>query len=221
MQAAGKNFEVIFASSDRDESQFNEYFAEMPWLAIPYADRKRKEQLSSRFGVSGIPMLVILDENREVITTKAVGAIRSDETKSGVGFPWAPEVCREVDNDAEGIDESPSFIILQEKLEKAAQEANKAMLKPLIEKINEAAKVSGDDAEFNFFFASKEGGLAGRVRSECGQGDAGDKLQVVMMDIPDQGGYYKFEKELSVQAVEEFMADYKAKKLTRCQMGSD
>ena len=38
----GKNFEVVFASSDRDEESFNEYYATMPWLAVPFSDRDRK-----------------------------------------------------------------------------------------------------------------------------------------------------------------------------------
>ena len=41
----GKNFEVVFVSSDRDEDSFKEYYAEMPWLALPFADRDRKVSL--------------------------------------------------------------------------------------------------------------------------------------------------------------------------------
>merc|ERR1711998_231198 len=69
LQAQGKPFEIIFASSDRDMQSFTEYFAEMPWLAIPQGD-PRKGELSKLFGVEGIPMLVVLDEERNVITTK-------------------------------------------------------------------------------------------------------------------------------------------------------
>ena len=37
-----KNLEVVFVSSDRDQDQFNEYFQEMPWFALPFEDRDRK-----------------------------------------------------------------------------------------------------------------------------------------------------------------------------------
>ena len=37
--------EIIFVSSDRDEASWKEYFAEMPWLALPYNDRARKVRL--------------------------------------------------------------------------------------------------------------------------------------------------------------------------------
>merc|ERR1712060_643744 len=56
-----KDLEVVFVSSDRDEDSFKEYFAEQPWLALDYADRKTKQGLSKAFNVSGIPSLVILD----------------------------------------------------------------------------------------------------------------------------------------------------------------
>jgi len=53
--------EVVFVSSDRDESSFSSYFSEMPWTAVQFEDRERKTQLSQKFDVQGIPMLVVLD----------------------------------------------------------------------------------------------------------------------------------------------------------------
>jgi nucleoredoxin len=38
LTSAGKSFQVVFVSSDRDEEAFKEYFAEMPWLALPYEE---------------------------------------------------------------------------------------------------------------------------------------------------------------------------------------
>ena len=38
----GENFEIVFISSDRDDESFQEYFKEMPWLALPFADRECK-----------------------------------------------------------------------------------------------------------------------------------------------------------------------------------
>lgn len=36
------NFDIIFISSDRDEASFTDYFKDMPWKALPFADRDRK-----------------------------------------------------------------------------------------------------------------------------------------------------------------------------------
>ena len=44
---------IVFVSSDRTQEAFDEYFAEMPWLALPFAERELKAKLSSKFKVSG------------------------------------------------------------------------------------------------------------------------------------------------------------------------
>ena len=52
VKEANMKFEIVFASSDRDEAAMLEYLAEMPWLAIPFGD-ERKKALSRQFNVSG------------------------------------------------------------------------------------------------------------------------------------------------------------------------
>ena len=47
LKEKNKAVEVIFVSSDRDEDAFNEYFAEMPWLALPFSARELKAKLLS------------------------------------------------------------------------------------------------------------------------------------------------------------------------------
>jgi nucleoredoxin len=53
--------EIIFVSSDRDEDSFKEYYGSQPWTSLPFEDKEHKQALAQKFGVSGIPMLVILD----------------------------------------------------------------------------------------------------------------------------------------------------------------
>ena len=87
--AAGKSFEIVFVSSDREEPDFDSYFGEQPWLALPYAERKLKAALSKKFKVSGIPSLIILDgETGEVITKDGREAVMEDP--EGERFPWKP-----------------------------------------------------------------------------------------------------------------------------------
>jgi nucleoredoxin len=219
LKAEGKDFEMIFCSSDRDEASFQEYYSEMPWLSIPFADRGRKQALGSHFDVRGIPSLVILDGDaeRSVITTNAVGAVRSQGAKA---YPFAPAAVKEVDEDAEGIDEAPSVVVLMEECEKDVSDGVKNWLKPIAEKYIELGKKAGEDPEFNFFTASKEGGLSERIRDECSLEEKSGPV-VVLMDIPDNGGYYKGPTGADVTAtsIEKLLADYSAKTLTRCQMG--
>ena len=37
-----KKFEIVFVSSDKNEGEYNSYYGEMPWLALPFRDRSRK-----------------------------------------------------------------------------------------------------------------------------------------------------------------------------------
>lgn len=85
----GSKLELIFVSSDRDKGSFDEYFKEMPWLALPYEDRERKEKLSSKFKVQGIPTLVFLDgETGALITSEGRSKVTTDP--KGENFPWHP-----------------------------------------------------------------------------------------------------------------------------------
>ena len=59
--AAGKSFEVVFVSSDRDDAQFDEYYGTHPWAAVPFANRDAKNALSRKFKVQGIPTFVLVD----------------------------------------------------------------------------------------------------------------------------------------------------------------
>ena len=81
--------EIVFVSSDRDEASFDSYFAEQPWLALPYDQRDLKAKLSKQFKVSGIPSFVILDgETGELITADGRDAVSEDP--KGANFPWRP-----------------------------------------------------------------------------------------------------------------------------------
>ena len=57
----GKKFEVIFMSRDKTESDYTNYFTKMmSWIAYKYKD-ERIEKFIEKFGVKGIPGLLILD----------------------------------------------------------------------------------------------------------------------------------------------------------------
>ncbi|GMI62649.1 hypothetical protein ScalyP_jg2639 [Parmales sp. scaly parma] len=55
------DFEIVFVSGDRDSASYTSYLNTMPWgLGVGFGDG-RKDTLNSRFNVSGIPTLIILD----------------------------------------------------------------------------------------------------------------------------------------------------------------
>lgn len=62
-------FELVFVSSDQSTAQYEEYYEEIPFKAIPFDNRAVKDALSRKYGVTGIPMLIFLNEKGEVIST--------------------------------------------------------------------------------------------------------------------------------------------------------
>jgi nucleoredoxin len=227
-----KKFEVMYLSCDRSEEQFNEYFGTMPWMAMPFTDRKKNQQLSGHFDVSGIPALVILNvvANKdgsgyelEVANKNAVGNVSGDE--AGEKFPWLPEPVKELDEDPEGIDEGLSLICLFEAIgEKGAEgKAKVDEVKNILKEASKKRQKIGDNEDaLNFFCASKSGRLADRVRSECKVGEKKDgKVEVVMMDIGAEE-YYAFpaDKEFSADTLEEFFESYERDLLKAAPMGA-
>lgn len=87
LRSAGKQFEVVWMSSDKDVSGFNEYFREMPWLALPHSSRKLKDALSGLFEVTEIPTLVLLNADG---STKLVNGREAIDVGPAY-FPWEPK----------------------------------------------------------------------------------------------------------------------------------
>ncbi|KAK3146994.1 hypothetical protein QOZ80_3BG0276350 [Eleusine coracana subsp. coracana] len=65
-----KDFEIIFISSDRDQSSFDEFFSEMPWFALPLED-ERKASLKKTFKIQGIPSLVAIGPTGQTVARDA------------------------------------------------------------------------------------------------------------------------------------------------------
>lgn len=74
------NFEVVFVSSDKTEEALFDYMksTRMRWPALPFGSEKKGE-LSEKFGISGIPSLVIVDSQGNLITKNG----RADVNENG------------------------------------------------------------------------------------------------------------------------------------------
>jgi len=220
----GKDFEIIFCSSDKDEEQFKSYHAEMPWLALPYTDegRKRKAGLSDLFDVSGIPALIMVNGNDgSVINDSARGRVGADP--EGKEFPWHPKPVNELSEGADGINDTPSLIVLMEECDAAEQARVEEALTAVAEAEAAAKKASGEsDGDSTIFFTGKAaGGVVPQIRKLCGLG-ACEKgaCTMALLDIPDEGGYYVCEAgtKITQESVRGFLDQYKSKGLTRKQL---
>jgi len=223
----GGELEIVFASSDRDEAAFTEYFGEMPWLALPYADRERKEALSKAFDVSGIPTLVVLgpaaaDGSREVITTSARGNVAADP--EGAEFPWHPKPCEElsatVECNGSDINEKPALVCLMDGASDEVKASLAAALLKVATELSDADKAKAGEPSMIFFTAKSAAGVVGRVRDMTGVAEAAEP-SLLLLDIPDRGGYYvraAAEGAVDEAAIRDYIAKYKAGSLTRQQL---
>jgi nucleoredoxin len=59
--------EIVMISLDRQENAFRDYHRQTPFLAMPFYDRQRVQELRSKYQVKTIPALVYLDSNGQVI----------------------------------------------------------------------------------------------------------------------------------------------------------
>lgn len=83
---ASHRVEIVWVSSDRSDQEFVTYFQKMPWLAVPMKATDKLEELRDQFSVAGIPYLVVLDTNGQVLVRDAVKNVLQDP--SGITFPW-------------------------------------------------------------------------------------------------------------------------------------
>ena len=214
--------ELVFVSSDRDEEAFKEYYGEMPWLALPFADRAAKNALSKMMEVDGIPSLVVLgpkeDGKREVINGSARGEASIDNIAA---FPWYPkpygDLSKSVECGGSDINETASVIVFCE----GADDDEQADIVACVKEVAEKKELKGaDGSDFLFFYGTKSGGYVDRVRQLCGL-DGDDKkgeVCMVLLDIPDNGGYYVSKGgDITADSIKEFVNE--RKKSDRVQLG--
>jgi len=85
LRAGGKKFEIVFCTSDKDDGSFKNYFATMPWKALPYKEKDGVvADLNARYSVEGIPTLVLVDKKGSKISDNG-RALVTEELDS---YPW-------------------------------------------------------------------------------------------------------------------------------------
>jgi len=186
----------------------------MPWLAIPQGDA-RKGKLSKLFSVEGIPAFVIVDAaTGETVTTDARGAVGADPT--GEDFPWVPKALKNMSEGegVSGINEEVALCVMVEGCAPDVQAAAKAAVEP----IAEACKAAGE--ELLFFYAPAAKGPTEQVRKLTKLGEPTAAPALVLLDIPDNGGFYVSPAtEVTAETVTGFLEAYKARSLDRQQLG--
>eukprot|EP00421_Protoceratium_reticulatum_P073814 CAMPEP_0168429632 /NCGR_PEP_ID=MMETSP0228-20121227/37470_1 /TAXON_ID=133427 /ORGANISM="Protoceratium reticulatum, Strain CCCM 535 (=CCMP 1889)" /LENGTH=262 /DNA_ID=CAMNT_0008443723 /DNA_START=49 /DNA_END=834 /DNA_ORIENTATION=+ len=199
-----KGLRCVLVSWDKDEASFNGYFSQMPWLALPYSDREGMDWLGNRYSVQSIPTLALVDPDGRTITTDARNAVVRDG--KGHNFPWRPPLVRDLAHGDPGrVNELPSVLCLCE----AADPASRARVHEDLEAVAKAWRPARGE-EYGYLLGSG-GVLTERVRALCGL--AGEGPRLVLLDIPDRGGFYlgpEGEAALEEGAARKLLADFEA-----------
>eukprot|EP00928_Gymnodinium_smaydae_P082462 TRINITY_DN657_c0_g2_i3.p1 TRINITY_DN657_c0_g2~~TRINITY_DN657_c0_g2_i3.p1 ORF type:complete len:405 (+),score=96.95 TRINITY_DN657_c0_g2_i3:89-1303(+) len=200
--------EIVFVSSDRDQKSFDEYFAEMPWLALPFEKRTEKEALSEAFGVSGIPSFIVIKPDGTVITQDGRSKVMSDP--SGKDFPdaWLPQPFNDVNDDPSDLNDEKCVLAL----------GNDASMCEAVRTVAEEyyEKAGRDLAEMPLRFFKAPAGNVGDQIVKLTQLE-GNRL--VLMDIPEDGAFYVCEAgQCDAASVKNFIADVLAGKVERKQL---
>ncbi len=82
-------FEVTLISRCRNAAATEHYFSSMPWTAMPHVDVSGPQgaALMEEFGVTSIPLLILLDGEGAVVCRDGQEQLRADPT--GRNFPWS------------------------------------------------------------------------------------------------------------------------------------
>ena len=190
------DFEIVFVSSDRSEQDFGHYLDDMPWVALPFADRTSAKVLGEHFEVEGIPTLVIIDTDLSIITTNGVSAI-----SQGLAFPFRPLPLNDLTQDTAGdINEHPSLIVF---VDPAQKEATRQILQPIAEEYSAAKK------NIRFFLASED---PLQIREF---GKLRGTPSVSILDIQSQAKYVDGSGVVTTESVRAFLTGFFSETLTK------
>jgi len=218
-----EDFEIVFVSSDQSQEGFDEYFGSHPWVSLPL-DHAMCKSLSDLYDCQGIPQLTVVDgETGEVIRQNARGAVSSDP--EGKECPWYRKPLYDIDDDAEGINETTSVILMFDQVKAEDKDARKKMTEV-------AAKVATEFAEDKsnvgdkkvIFFTAGGGELCGRLRSLFSKVDKTEgKAQLLIANLKDNGAYHLGAvldpADVSEDAIKSMIEFFKAGNLERLQAG--
>lgn len=223
-RAGSDDLEFIFVSSDKDQSQFDEYFAEMPWAAIPFSDATRRRALAARCGVRGIPTLATIGADGVVINQKAKESAIADA--KGMEFPWWPKAVEDlaVHSQSNGfhVQEMPALIVFMEAADDVDQREVEDALLPIAQAEAEVAKAEGSPPALIFFTVKSEASLPQQVRNVCDLKTVSDSPQMIIVNIQGNGAYHLpqggVSSPVNSTTIKDFVDAYKAGSLERFQL---
>ena len=116
---------MLYVSLDKNQNDFADDYAQMPWLAVPFTDQERIKSLKQRYRVVGTPHLVVVkSEDGNLVTTRGRKDIHEQGVKTIADWNKTVELNKEREQ-LRKIEEKEMEILyaklVQIQLEKSAQ----------------------------------------------------------------------------------------------------
>mmetsp|Transcript_30300 Transcript_30300/g.34542 ORF Transcript_30300/g.34542 Transcript_30300/m.34542 type:complete len:438 (+) Transcript_30300:38-1351(+) len=209
MREERKDFELVFISSDHNERSFREYFSTMTFCAVPYIFRDTYKELAKKYNVKTIPSLVMLgpmmkNGERPVINPNVRGFLDDGDTSSAIKeFPFRVQkygsIARAPLNDERCV------LLFHEN----GSSHEQAKIKDIIQQAAiEIEKNTNDKSttDIKIYWSLEMNGIGAKVRSALKMPPTTIQPTMILLDIPDNGGYYKSEEEkISVDSIQNFI----------------
>ncbi|EFJ06712.1 hypothetical protein SELMODRAFT_134976, partial [Selaginella moellendorffii] len=89
-----RSIEIIFVSDDLNYIEFMEFFQTMPWLALPFQDRRTELILSTKLNVQSIPAFAIFDGDGKLLFREGRSVILRHGLRA---YPFTPHHVSKLD----------------------------------------------------------------------------------------------------------------------------
>lgn len=165
----------------------------MPWKALPFEHREVKDALSRRFGVRGIPTMILL--KREPVSEGGGWAVEHADLRSLIvsepeRFPWPPVPLPTIDAAVASINETPTVVVFTDKMTDAAAEAALVAAARAAASLPRFFPDGAPHPRLRFAHAGEAHDATEQVRHFAGFGkdrDGPAAARVVLIDVEAQG----------------------------------
>merc|ERR1712176_805511 len=163
---------------------FNDYFKEMPWLALPFDKREAKEALSEACGVQGIPSFAVVNPDGTIVTTDGRSKVSADPKAESFPEGWLPQPFNDVNDDPSPLNEEQCLIML------GSSSGSEEVVKAVAQEFYSAAGKDVDEMLIKFFSAP-EGSVTEQLRKLKGLAES----KLILLDIPSDGAFFVCDAE--------------------------
>ena len=195
------DFEFLYLSSDRSQSEFDVAFAQTGFGAIPYEERQTFTDISQLFDIRCVPNMLmfgpmhptnpacdrpLLNRNvRDIFCQKTM----SPETLVRE-FPWSPRNFGDINQVSDNINDMKCVIVFCEVCDDEEQEEIRMALRSASEAYDRCSVL-------RFYWACEPTQLTKVLRETLNLGHPMG-VQIVLMDIPSGASYYVGPPDLAI-----------------------